>query len=64
MFKIGDKVRVLSVRDRGQAEVIDRVGSTGVIKANRVVDGSGVGYLVGFDDAVVAWFFERELAPA
>lgn len=64
MFKIGDKVRVLSVRDRGQVEVSDRVGSTGVIKDGRVVDGSGVGYLVGFDDAVVVWFFERELAPA
>ncbi len=64
MFNIGDKVRVLNVRDRGQVEVIDRVGSTGVIRANRVVDGSGVGYLVGFDDAAVAWFFERELALA
>lgn len=64
MFKIGDKVRVLKVSDRGQGDVSGLVGSLGVIKANRVVDGSGIGYLVDFDNVSVVWFFERELTLA
>jgi hypothetical protein len=47
-IKVGDKVRVRSIRDRGQEEVSALVGKEGVVLARRVVDGSGIGYILEF----------------
>jgi hypothetical protein len=63
-MEIGQKVRVRRLRDRSPKEVIERLGKTGVIKEFKMVDGSGVGAVVKFDDNFSTWFFEDELEPS
>ena len=60
-MKIGQRVRVCRLRDRSSEEVIQRLGQTGIIQAYKMVDGSGVGVVVQFDDKFSTWFFEDEL---
>lgn len=60
-MEIGQKVRVRRLRDRASQEVIKRLGKTGVIEDFKMVDGSGVGARVKFDDSFTTWFFEDEL---
>lgn len=62
-MEIGQKVRVRRLRDRSPKEVIERLGKTGVIKEFKMVDGSGVGVVVKFQDNFTTWFFEDELEP-
>lgn len=62
-MEIGQKVRVRRLRDRASQEVIKRLGKTGEIRDFKMVDGSGVGALVKFDDNFATWFFEDELEP-
>jgi hypothetical protein len=63
-MEIGQKVRVRRLRDRTSQEVISRLGQTGIIADYKMVDGSGVGVIVQFDDKFSTWFFEDELEPA
>lgn len=63
-MEIGQKVRVRRLRDRSAKEVIARLGKTGVIEQYKMVDGSGVGVFVKFDDNFTTWFFEDELEPS
>jgi hypothetical protein len=63
-MEIGQKVRVRRLRDRSPKEVIERLGKTGVIKGFKMVDGSGVGVVVKFEDNFSTWFFEDELEPS
>lgn len=63
-MEIGQKVRLRRLRDRTSPEVIKRLGKTGVIKEYKMVDGSGVGIVVKFDDNFTTWFFEDELESA
>ena len=60
---IGQKVRVRRLRERPPKEVIARLGTAGVITSYRMVDGSGVGAVVKFEDNFSTWFFEDELEP-
>ncbi|WP_416676244.1 cytochrome b6f subunit PetP [Egbenema bharatensis] len=60
-MEVGQKVRVRRLRDRTPQEVVQRLGKTGVIKDFKMVDGSGVGIVVKFDDNFTTWFFEDEL---
>jgi hypothetical protein len=60
-MEIGQKVRVRRLRDRVSSEVASMLGKYGVIRDFRMVDGSGVGLLVQFDDKTTTWFFEDEL---
>ncbi|WAL60801.1 cytochrome b6f subunit PetP [Thermocoleostomius sinensis] len=60
-MEIGQKVRVRRLRDRTSQEVVKRLGKTGIIREFRVVDGSGLGIVVKFDDNFTTWFFEDEL---
>jgi hypothetical protein len=62
-MEIGQKVRVRRLRDRPPKEVIARLGKTGVIDDYKMVDGSGVGAVVKFEDNFSTWFFEDELEP-
>ncbi|MFB2833551.1 DUF2862 domain-containing protein [Floridanema evergladense] len=63
-MEIGQKVRVRRLRDRSPASVIGCLGKIGTIKAYKMVDGSGVGVVVQFDeDKFTTWFFEDELEP-
>ena len=64
MIRVGDKVKIATLADRGQAQYEDRVGSVGTVEGNRIIDGSTIGYLVKFEDGVVGWFYEKELAGA
>ncbi|WP_226579637.1 cytochrome b6f subunit PetP [Microseira wollei] len=60
-MEIGQKVRVRRLRDRSSAEVVKRLGQTGIIQAFKMVDASGVGVVVQFDDKFSTWFFEDEI---
>lgn len=63
-LEIGQKVKVARLRDRVPSDVSSRLGKVGVISQYKMVDGSGVGVVVEFDDKYSTWFFEDELAPA
>ncbi|MGF1496508.1 MAG: DUF2862 domain-containing protein [Elainellaceae cyanobacterium] len=63
-MEIGQKVKVCRLRDRTSQDVIKRLGQVGVIQDYKMVDGSGVGVVVMFDDKYSTWFFEDELKPA
>jgi len=60
-MEIGKKVRIRRLRDRAPQPVIDKLGQMGVIQGFKMVDGSGVGVLVEFDDKFTTWFFEDEV---
>lgn len=60
-MEIGQKVRVRRLRDRVAPEIANKLGKYGVIRDFKMVDGSGVGLLVQFDDQTATWFFEDEL---
>ncbi len=60
-MQIGQKVRVRRLRDRAPQPVIEKLGKTGVIQGFKMVDGSGVGVVVQFEDKFATWFFEDEI---
>jgi len=60
---VGQKVKVCRLRDRVSNEVAGRLGKVGEIQEFKMVDGSGVGLVVKFDDSYATWFFEDELKP-
>lgn len=60
-MNIGQQVKVRRLRDRVPSEVIAKLGKIGTIQNFKMVDGSGVGLLVKFDDAFATWFFEDEV---
>jgi hypothetical protein len=63
-LEIGQKVKVSRLRDRVSSDVVNRLGKSGVVNDFRMVDGSGVGVVVKFDeDQFSTWFFEDELKP-
>ncbi|MEM7647737.1 MAG: cytochrome b6f subunit family protein [Cyanobacteria bacterium P01_A01_bin.70] len=62
-IEIGQQVKVLRLRDRVPQDVVGRLGKAGVVRQFKMVDGSGVGVVVEFDDNYSTWFFEDELAP-
>jgi len=55
---------VRRLRDRVNGEIISKLGQTGVIQDYKMTDGSGVGWLVRFDDKFSTWFFEDEIELA
>ena len=63
-MEIGQTVKVYRLRDRVSAEIAQRMGQVGTIQEYKMVDGSGVGVVVEFDDKFATWFFEDELIPA
>ena len=60
---IGQKVRVLRIRDRISSDMVSKLkqNPVGIVQGYRVVDGKGIGYVVKFDNAFSTWFFEDEL---
>ncbi len=62
-LEIGQKVKILRLRDRVSQDVAARLGKSGVVRQFKMVDGSGVGVVVEFDDSYSTWFFEDELSP-
>jgi len=61
-LEIGQKVKVFRLRDRVSRDVAGRLGKSGVVRQFKMVDGSGIGVVVEFDDNYSTWFFEDELA--
>ena len=61
-IEIGQQVKVLRLRDRVSQDVVSRLGKAGVVRQFKMVDGSGVGVVVEFDDNYSTWFFEDELS--
>ena len=64
-MEIGQKVKVRRVRQQIPASIISRLKQNpiGTIKDFKMVDGSGIGFLVQFEESVGTWFFEDELEP-
>ncbi|PMB17916.1 cytochrome B6 [Fischerella thermalis CCMEE 5205] len=60
-MEIGQKVKVLRLRDRVPATIVKRLGQIGTIEGYKMTDGSSVGIVVKFDDNFSTWFFEDEL---
>ncbi|MEM9002472.1 MAG: DUF2862 domain-containing protein [Cyanobacteria bacterium P01_F01_bin.86] len=60
-LEIGQKVKVYRLRDRVSQDVVSHLGKTGVVRQFKMVDGSGIGVVVEFDDSFSTWFFEDEL---
>ncbi|NJL91531.1 MAG: DUF2862 domain-containing protein [Coleofasciculaceae cyanobacterium SM2_1_6] len=63
-MEIGQKVKVCRLRDRVPAEVVGKLGQIGIITGYKMVDGSGVGLVVEFNDKTATWFFDDELKLA
>lgn len=61
-LEIGQKVKVSRLRDRVSKNVAAYLGKSGVVSQFKMVDGSGVGVVVEFDDRYTTWFFEDELS--
>ncbi|NEP10991.1 MAG: DUF2862 domain-containing protein [Symploca sp. SIO1A3] len=63
-MEIGQKVKVLRLRDRVSSDLANKLGKVGTIKDYKMTDGSGVGVVVQFEDNSNTWFFEDELKLA
>ncbi len=63
-MEIGQKVKVLRLRDRVSSDLASKLGKVGTIKDYKMTDGSGVGVVVQFEDNSNTWFFEDELKLA
>jgi hypothetical protein len=60
-MEIGQKVKVVRLRDRVSAPIAQKLGKVGVIEGYKVTDGAGIGVVVKFDDNTSTWFFEDEI---
>ncbi len=60
-MEIGQRVKIIRLRDRVSAEIAGKLGQVGTIKNYKMVDGSGVGWVVEFSDKSSTWFFADEL---
>ena len=60
-MEIGQKVKVIRLRDRVSGQVVDKLGKEGTIKEFKMTDGSGDGAIVEFSDKSETWFFDDEL---
>ncbi|MEB3279908.1 MAG: DUF2862 domain-containing protein [Lyngbya sp.] len=62
-IEIGQKVRVRRIRDRMPANVVSKLKQNpyGIVEDYKMVDGSGVGFMVKLEGNLSSWFFEDEL---
>lgn len=62
-IEIGQKVKVRRIRQRIPADIVQQLKQNpyGTVKDYKMVDGSGVGYVVQLDNQQSTWFFEDEL---
>ena len=60
-MEVGQKVRVRRLRDRVPDILVKKLGQVGTIRDYKMTDGSGVGFLIQFDDQSACWFFEDEV---
>ena len=60
-MEIGQKVKVIRLRDRVSSSIAEKLGKVGIIEGYKVTDGAGIGVVVKFDDDFSTWFFEDEI---
>jgi hypothetical protein len=65
-MEIGQQVKVRGIKERIPAQIVNQLkqNRVGEIVDYKMVDGSGVGYLVKFSNNMSTWFFEDELEAA
>lgn len=63
-MEIGQKVKVIRLRDRVSSTIAQKLGEIGIIKGYKVTDGAGIGVVVKFEDNFSTWFFADEIKPA
>jgi hypothetical protein len=63
-MEIGQKVKVIRLRDRVSSTIAQKLGKIGTISGYKVTDGAGIGVVVKFDDDSSTWFFEDEIKLA
>ena len=63
-MQVGQKVRVRSFKDGSGKAISNKIGETGVIKEEKIMDGGKWGYIVKFSDSTKSWFFADELESA
>ncbi|MDY6805219.1 MAG: DUF2862 domain-containing protein [Cyanobacteriota bacterium] len=64
-MEIGQQVKVRGINERIPAKIVNQLkqNRVGKIVGYKMVDGSGVGYIVEFANSMSTWFFENELEP-
>nr|WP_199318206.1 DUF2862 domain-containing protein [Arthrospira platensis] len=62
-IEIGQRVKVRRIRDRIPGNIVNQLKQNpfGTVKGFKMVDGSGIGFVVQFDNSLSTWFFEDEL---
>lgn len=65
-MKIGQQVKVCRLRDRIANDMVESIKKQpiGKVQGFKMVDGSGVGVVVGFDSGLKTWFFPDEIELA
>lgn len=63
-MEIGQKVKVIRLRDRVSSTIAQKLGEIGIIEGYKVTDGAGIGVVVKFEDNFSTWFFADEIKPA
>jgi hypothetical protein len=64
-MEIDQQVKVRGIKERIPAQIVNQLkqNRVGKIVGYKMVDGSGVGYIVEFPNNISTWFFEDELEP-
>ncbi len=64
-MEIGQQVKVRGIKERIPAQIVNQLkqNRVGKIVGYKMVDASGVGYIVEFPNNISTWFFEDELEP-
>ncbi|MDJ0515472.1 MAG: DUF2862 domain-containing protein [Okeania sp. SIO2F4] len=62
-MEIGQKVKVKGIKQKIPGNIINRLKQNpiGTITEFKMVDGSGIGYWVQFEEKMGTWFFEDEI---
>jgi hypothetical protein len=62
-IEVNQKVKVRRLRDKLPADIVAQLkqNPVGTVTGYKMVDGSGVGYVVKFSNNLATWFFPDEL---
>jgi hypothetical protein len=65
-IEIGQRVKVCRIRDRIPGNIVSQLkqNPVGTVKGFKMVDGSGIGFVVQLENNLSSWFFEDELESA
>jgi len=62
-IEIGQRVKIRRIIERVPGDIVAQLKQNpfGTVKGFKMVDGSGVGFIVQLDNKASTWFFEDEL---